>query len=105
MKTYIHLGYYNEAGDIRAFADYISEKNFDEALAYFLEGNGAFFECDDELVSESDEMKEPHITVKKGKTTYVITYSFNPETVEADLEDCEDDEDTDEYVDIYEIEK
>lgn len=107
MKTYTHLGYYNEVGDIRELTPLIKEKKFMEVLDYYMKDNGHFYEeeVEYEVKDTSSLQSGSWFVVVRDSRKFVIFYDFNPSHILNDLKDNEDGDDSNAYVDIYLYEK
>lgn len=105
MRTYNHIGYFNEVGDIRAIAPLIAGKKFEEVFNYYAKGHGAFYEEGEELEVESvnDLQNGSFFYVSRDNKVYAIFYTFNPESILNEMKDNEDGDDSNEFVDIYEL--
>lgn len=106
MKKHIYryIGYYNEVGDARK----IGGKTADEILDYYKHGYGAFFE--DEFYEEGtdlileDEQKENDDIKVTTDGKFVVVDQFQTWTKwRENYADREDGDDSEGYIDIYEL--
>lgn len=101
LHIYKHLGYFNEVADLMDLA----QKSADEIVDYWAKGFGHFYEDKynesetDLIAEEEDEAVKKNVTrfTKDGK------YAITDGTWETWVKEHEDAEDSDTYIDIYEL--
>lgn len=102
IKTYRHLGYFNEVGDIRE----LSRKSADEILDYWKKGYGAFYE-DDEPCADTDLVIDRELPndddVKITTDGKYAIFDTSWDAWQEDYKDAEDGDDSECYIDIYEL--
>lgn len=99
--TYVHIGYYNEAGDIRALAG----AKADTIIRYMAKKLGCFFTSlpDFETITLADAKAGPKKTLQSSDGRYIIKTDVPTKKDAAGLAGKPDFDDTDLYIDIYEI--
>jgi len=100
---YKHLGHFNEVGDIRE----LSQKSADKILDYYKNGCGSFYEndyheddCD--LIAE-EEVGHEDVRFTEDKKFAIVDGSWLG--WQEDYKDCEEGDDSDCFIDIYELYK